>query len=49
MSRGENWFAWFPVIARHRGVRRLAWLETVYRELIVSPYGSGPFRYYAIH
>lgn len=47
MFRGENWFAWFPVIVRQAGGRRLAWLETVWRERIVSPQGSGPYRYYA--
>lgn len=43
----ENWFAWFPVSVRKRGGRRIAWLETVRRERIVSPYYCGPYRYYA--
>ena len=47
MFRGENWLAWFPVVVRHSGGRRLAWLETVWRERAVSPYGGGPYRYYA--
>ncbi|SFB52599.1 hypothetical protein SAMN03159496_04669 [Rhizobium sp. NFR07] len=43
----ESWFAWFPVVVRTLRGKRLAWLETVQRERIVSPYSSGPFRYYA--
>lgn len=47
MRTGEYWFAWFPVVIKDRGRRRVAWLETVWRERIVSEYGSGPYRYYA--
>lgn len=47
MIRGGAWFAWFPVlVSTYRG-KRIAWLETVHRERVISPYGSGPFRYYA--
>ncbi len=47
MIRGGTWFAWFPVVVRTFRGKRIAWLETVHRERVTSPYGSGPFRYYA--
>lgn len=47
MICGGSWFAWFPVVVKDRGIRRIAWLETVWRERIVGPNGSGPYRYFA--
>ncbi|MGF9564130.1 hypothetical protein AAIH70_11505 [Neorhizobium sp. BT27B] len=47
MFLGGNWFAWFPVLVRTSSGKRIAWLETVHREHVTSPYGSGPYRYFA--
>lgn len=47
MFHRELWFAWFPVSVRTKMGQRVAWLETVMRECIVTKSGSGKWRYYA--
>ena len=47
MFHREHWFAWFPVTARSPYGKRIAWLETVVREHIISVGGTSPWRYYA--
>ena len=47
MFRQEQWFAWFPVLARGRLARRWAWLETVTRERAETNAGVSAWRYYS--
>lgn len=43
------WFAWFPVFATtQRGKTRLAWLEYVWRDCLVTPQGASKARYYTL-
>lgn len=42
MFVSEYWFAWRPVVAQDGGRRRIAWLETVFR----NRHPRGAWRYY---
>lgn len=49
MFRGAEWFAWYPVVVSDRGMPRLAWLETVWRDRTYNEDGSVfATRYHAI-
>lgn len=46
MFRGAPWSAWYPVVVSDNGYRRLAWLETVWRDECHNRDGSVSVRHY---
>ena len=46
MFRGRPWFAWYPVTVSDNGRRRIAWLETVWRDEFHHNDGTVSVRYY---
>jgi hypothetical protein len=46
MFRGHYWFAWYPVTVRTRTGKRIAWLETVWRDEFHATDGTRCVRFY---